>query len=259
MSKIKGVIFDWAGTTVDYGCFAPVEAFKESFALVGINLTYDEIRAPMGMMKIEHIEAILNMPRVRQLFHDIHGRYHDEIDVKTVYTIFEQKLFDCLENHTLLKPYVLETVDYLRSNGIKIGSTTGYTDLMMQVVIENANRQGYYPDSYISPDDTNFVGRPYPDMIYKNMEYLKLSDPTEIIKVGDTLSDIMEGKNAGVISIGVLEGSSLVGLNADEYESLMEEERNAVLEKAKLEYKNAGADYVILNLDELPQLITQLG
>ena len=28
---IEAVIFDWAGTTVDYGCFAPVQAFIYAF------------------------------------------------------------------------------------------------------------------------------------------------------------------------------------------------------------------------------------
>ena len=27
MRNIEAVIFDWAGTTVDYGCMAPVQAF----------------------------------------------------------------------------------------------------------------------------------------------------------------------------------------------------------------------------------------
>ena len=31
MRQLEAVIFDWAGTTVDYGCFAPVEAFIKAF------------------------------------------------------------------------------------------------------------------------------------------------------------------------------------------------------------------------------------
>lgn len=32
MNRIKGVIFDWAGTTVDFGCTSPVSAFMKHFA-----------------------------------------------------------------------------------------------------------------------------------------------------------------------------------------------------------------------------------
>ena len=59
MSRIEAVIFDWAGTTVDYGCFAPVQVFIEVFRHVGIEPTMDEVRAPMGMLKRDHIKTML--------------------------------------------------------------------------------------------------------------------------------------------------------------------------------------------------------
>ena len=40
MKKISGVIMDWAGTAVDYGCFAPLNAFLKVFSkLVYISST----------------------------------------------------------------------------------------------------------------------------------------------------------------------------------------------------------------------------
>ena len=45
--KISAVIFDWAGTTVDYGCFAPVQAFMEIFQSYGIHVTMEETRKPI--------------------------------------------------------------------------------------------------------------------------------------------------------------------------------------------------------------------
>lgn len=50
--KYEGIIFDWAGTTVDYGCMAPVRAFDEAFKSFGIEPTMEEIRKPMGMLKL---------------------------------------------------------------------------------------------------------------------------------------------------------------------------------------------------------------
>ena len=52
--KPQLVIFDWAGTTVDYGCFAPVNAFALAFQKFGVTPTVEEIRAPMGMLKRDH-------------------------------------------------------------------------------------------------------------------------------------------------------------------------------------------------------------
>ncbi len=51
MARIECVIFDWAGTTVDYGCFAPVHAFMEVFRAYGMEPTMEETRKPMGMLK----------------------------------------------------------------------------------------------------------------------------------------------------------------------------------------------------------------
>ena len=57
MKKIECVIMDWAGTAVDYGCFAPVAAFLKAFGEVGITVTMEEARRPMGMAKIDHISG----------------------------------------------------------------------------------------------------------------------------------------------------------------------------------------------------------
>ena len=62
--KPQLVIFDWAGTTVDYGCFAPVNAFALAFQKFGVTPTVEEIRAPMGMLKRDHIRTMLRMERI---------------------------------------------------------------------------------------------------------------------------------------------------------------------------------------------------
>ena len=65
------------------------------------------------------------------------------------------------------------------------------------------------------------------------------------MKVGDTVSDILEGKNAGLVTVGILEGSSVMGLTQEEYEALSPEEREAADKKAEQTYLEAGADYVV--------------
>ncbi len=257
MCKIEAVIFDWAGTCVDYGCFAPVQAFKEAFLSIGIEATNDEVREPMGMLKIEHIKTMLEMPRIKQVFHDKYNRDYTMDDVNGIYKVFETKLMESIAQYTEVKPYVLETVKQLREKGIKIGSTTGYTDAMMSEVVASAKAQGYEPDCWFSPDSANGKGRPYPYMIFNNMQALDLNNVHKIIKVGDTTSDIKEGKHAGVISVGVLEGSSEMGLTQTEYEALDEQARKALLEKVEKRYRSVGADHVILNLSELDALIAQ--
>lgn len=258
MTRIQGVIFDWAGTCVDYGCFAPVQAFKEAFSSIGIEVLNDEVREPMGMLKIDHIKTMLEMPRIQKCFQDLYNRTYTKEDVQAIYKVFETKLMESIAQYTDVKPYVLETVEKLREKGLKIGSTTGYTNAMMQEVVTNAKAQGYEPDCWFSPDSTNGVGRPFPYMIFRNMEALHVHDVASIMKVGDTISDIKEGKNAGVISVGVLEGSSEMGLTQAEYDALSQTEKQQRLMEVENRYRQAGADYVILNLSALNTLIEQI-
>ena len=79
--NIEAVIFDWAGTTVDYGCFAPVKAFAEVFRQAGIEPTMDEVREPMGMLKRDHIKTMLEMPRIRGLWEKKYEKSPSEADI----------------------------------------------------------------------------------------------------------------------------------------------------------------------------------
>lgn len=253
---IEAVIFDWAGTTIDYGCMAPVASFRQAFEAYKVNVNDDEIREPMGMLKVDHIKTMLTMPRIQETFNAIYGRSPEERDVLAIYKVFEQSLMANIERYTELKPEVLEVVKALRQAHIKIGSTTGYTDEMMVPVLARAKAQGYLPDAWFSPDATGGKGRPYPFMIFKNMEVLDIQDVRQIIKVGDTISDIREGKQAGIYSVGVLEGSSLMGLSQSAYEALGEEEQSKLLRSTKTKFMQAGADACIKSLQELIPLVT---
>lgn len=256
---IEAVIFDWAGTTVDYGCFAPVQAFVEAFAHYGIEVTMEETRKPMGMLKIEHIRTMLQMERIANLWQEKCGRTATEEDIQGIYEQFEPKLLSILDGYATPKPYVLDTVKQLRQMGLKIGSTTGYTDKMMEIVVAKAAEQGYAPDCWFSPDSVEGKGRPFPYMLFKNMQQLKISGVRNVVKVGDTVSDIEEGVSAGVWSVGVIEGSSELGLSEEEWNALSQEQKNLAIKKVETSFRNAGADFIIQNLSELPALVQMLG
>lgn len=253
--KIDGVIFDWAGTTVDYGSFAPVQAFVEVFKHFGIEPTMEEVRKPMGMLKIDHIRTMLKMERITKCWQEKYGCVPVDDDAQKLYGHFEEKLLSILDRFADPKPGVVKTVQALRERGIVIGSTTGYNDKMMEIVAPQAAKNGYEPDCMVTPDSVGGMGRPYPYMIFRNMEALKLPDVHRVIKVGDTISDIKEGKQAGVISVGVIVGSSQMGLTKEEYEALSPEEKQEKCGKVKAEFLEAGADHVILNMEDLLKMI----
>ena len=256
---IQAVIFDWAGTTVDYGCFAPVQAFREAFAAHGVEVTMEETRKPMGLLKRDHIRTMLSMDRIAQAWEQVHGRPAAEADVEAVYAQFEPKLMSILSQFSSPKPYVLEAVEALRGMEVRIGSTTGYTDPMMAVVAAEAARQGYAPDFWISPDGVGGRGRPCPYMIFENMKALGADSVSSVLKVGDTVSDIQEGRSAGVWSAGVIEGSSVLALSQSEYEALSPQERRDACRRAEHTFRAAGAHFVLQNLSQLPALVHMLG
>lgn len=255
MAKLECVIFDWAGTTVDFGSISPVAAFREAFRQSGLEVTDDEIRAPMGMLKRDHIKTMLNMPRIAQEFEQKNSRIAHDADIDSIYEVFEPSLMSVLPECSALKPYVLETQELLRSLGIKIGSTTGYTSSMMETVVKCAREQGYEPDCLVTPDDTNGCGRPFPYMIFENLRRLNVSSVANALKIGDTVSDIKEGKNAGLFSVGVTEGSSVMGLTRKEFDALTLEEREAAHLKAAAVFYQNGADLVIRNFSEMPLVL----
>lgn len=247
MDKIKAVIFDWAGTTIDYGCFAPVKGFIDGYKSIGIDITNEMARKPMGLLKIDHIREIAKM-----LDTPI-----SEEQILAVYERFENILFENIENHCDIKDFVLDTVETLRNQGIKIGSTTGYTSEMMEKVIPKAREGGYSPDFCITSDQTT-KGRPFPYMIWENMKAFEIINPREVIKVGDTAADIAEGRNANCHTVGIIMGSSEFGLTRDEVAQLSEsdlEERTAVV---RASYYKAGADYIIDDMNELPAIVDEI-
>lgn len=255
--NIKMVVFDWAGTTVDYGSSAPAEVFDRIFKAEGIKFTRSEINGPMGMEKKAHIRALLSLETGTRQWEVVKGKTWTEDDVQELYEKFEAELFNVVAEYSTPIPGVVETVKKLRDMGLKIGSTTGYNAQMMERVLPKATECGYVADCVVTPDITG-KGRPTPFMLFEAMRQLNVYPVSQVVKVGDTVVDMQEGKNAGAWSIGILTGSNLLGLTKTEYEAMSEVELTVKKEVAKKIYLEAGADMVIDNITELPAAIEEL-
>jgi phosphonoacetaldehyde hydrolase len=255
MKKISAIILDWAGTTVDYGSFAPVDAFISAFGELGITPTINETRAPMGLQKRAHVEKMLSGERISGLWHEKYGRKYNQEDIDKIYNKFESSLFTVLHKYTDIIRGVLETVKEIKSMGIKIGSTTGYTQEMMNIVAPAAKERGYSPDCIICPDEVGGIGRPFPYMLWRNIEKIGVDSINQVIKIGDTEADMQEGKNAGCICVGVIRGSSMLGLNQEETANLNENKKIELFKNVKLEYFKSGADFVIEDITHILKLI----
>ncbi|MDD9265889.1 phosphonoacetaldehyde hydrolase [Paenibacillus sp. GCM10023248] len=251
---IRAVVLDWAGTMVDYGCFAPLHVFMEVFRKQGIEITLEEAREPMGLLKRDHIAAILNMPRVAGLWEERYGRLPQTSDIDELYADFEPKMLAVVHQYAEPVPGAVELVGRLRQSGIRIGSTTGYTAEMMAIVSAEANKRGYAPDHLVTPSEVP-AGRPYPWMIYRNAEALNVYPMHSLMKVGDTVSDMREGVHAGVWTVGVILGSSELGMSEAEVEACAPDVLKARMEAVAAKFREEGAHYVIASIGELDQLI----
>ena len=257
MKKIECIIMDWAGTAVDYGCFAPVAAFMEAFAEKGLVIDVVQTRKPMGLPKIQHIRELLSMPEVNGQFVARYQRAWTEEDVVELNRLFEKHLFASLENYTDPIPGVIPTLEKLRAEGLKIGSTTGYTREMMDVVLPAAQAKGYRVD-YCATPNLLPSGRPAPYMIFENLTKLAVPSLDAVVKVGDTIADIKEGVNAKVWSVGVILGSNEMALTEEETRSMPAGELEARIAEVKERMLSAGGSYVIGTIEELPALIDKI-
>ena len=256
--QVKLLVFDWAGTTVDYGCIAPLAVFEKIFADKGISLSREEILKPMGMGKRDHIKTLLQTENAGKQWQEKYGRAWNEDDVDQMFGCFNTSLLSVLSEYCQPIDGVVETLEQLRGEGLLIGSTTGYTREMMDIVEEGAKRAGYAPDYVVTSEMTGGYGRPYPYMLFENMRHFAVYPPECVVKVGDTAADMKEGKNAGAWSVGVIEGSSAANMTLEMAMQLSEEEREARFAEAKKILLDAGADYVIRTMRELPDVIAQI-
>lgn len=254
---IRLVIFDWAGTTVDFGSRAPAMAFTNVFAKHGVKVTDAEARKPMGMSKREHLVAMLNAPEISARWESIHQTHWTESDVDLMYSDFVPLQLTAIENHAELVPQLLETVTELRSRDLCIGGTTGYFREAALAVAQRAAQQGFEPDANCCADDVP-KGRPAPWMIYRIMERLSLYPPSAVVKVGDTVADIQAGLAAGCWSVGVCDSSSVTGLSQLEYAALSSDQRSKCLLTSAKVFHDAGAHAVINTISDLPKLIDSL-
>ncbi len=255
--QIVAVIFDWAGTTVDHGSLAPVDAIRQLFARHGVELTNEQIRKDMGLHKREHIRCILSSSDVQDLWKSASGKLPSEDDIEMLFGQMVDLQVAVLAKRSGLIPGVAETVKALRARGIKIGSTTGYAREMMKPLITSAAAQGYSPDCVVCPEDVG-QGRPFPWMIYSACIQMRAYPLWRCVKVGDTLSDVEEGRNAGTCTVGISKTGNLVGLNEEDWSRRSDQEKRELLNSATVKLKEAGADFVLESVAELPSVLGEI-
>jgi phosphonoacetaldehyde hydrolase len=254
MKHLKAVIFDWAGTLVDYGSLAPMGAFVDAFEQFGIEITIDEARGPMGMAKRAHVAALFALPRIAAAWRVKHGRAATEADIDALYEAFVPRNLSSAAKYAALIPDAAATAGRLRALDLRIGSTTGYTREIMAEILPVAAEQGFKPDSLVCTGDTA-DGRPTPLMMYRVLLDLGIWPTWHAVKVDDTEVGIAEGLHAGSWSVGVAVSGNLFGRSLEETKALQPADYQRARSEAADKLCAAGAHYVIDSVADLVPVI----
>ncbi len=241
---LQGAVLDWAGTAVDYGCIGPAAVFINVFKKFGVRVSTADIRQFMGLMKKDHIRGMCGLPSVKGVWREKYGRSPDETDVEKLYRETEPMMMTALKDHAEPIQGLAETVQGLRQRKIVIGSCAGYTQPMMDILAPLAKEKGYQPDAMVCASDAP-VGRPFPWMCYLNAIKLNVYPMEAMVKIGDTLSDIEEGLNAGMWTIGLTQSGNELGLTPKEVQDIDPLELQKRLDAIEKQYRRTGAHYVV--------------
>lgn len=255
--RLQAAILDWAGTVVDFGSFAPTQIFVEAFAEFDVEVSIEEARGPMGMGKWDHIRTLCDQPQIAERYRAVFGRVPSDEDVTAIYNRFMPLQIEKIAVHSALIPGALETIGQLRSDGLNIGSCSGYPKVVMDKVVELAARNGYVADHVVATDETP-NGRPWPAQALANVIALGIDDVAACVKVDDTVPGILEGRRAGMWTVALICSGNALGLTYDGYRALQPAQLEQ--ERARINALFAGSrpHYLIDTINELPQVVADI-
>ncbi len=257
--KVRAVILDWSGTTADAYVLAPAVVFCDVFKKHGVVISMPEARGPMGLRKDLHIKSLTEEPEIRDRWKTVHGKYPDQGDVDRMFADFVPMQLDCLRTYTTLLPGVAEMTQTLQKRGVKIGSTTGFLRSMVEILEEDAKRQGYAPDASVAGDDVIHGARPKPFMLYTNLDMLDAHPIQSVVMIDDTVSGVGEALEAGCWGVGIARYSNYMNFDSlEQAESMPADDVRLRLEHTRDVLRKSGAHYVIDEPIELLEVIDDI-
>lgn len=254
---IPAVFLDWAGTVVDHGSVAPVKALEDVFASAGVSVSRPAIRRYMGVAKKDHVRCLLQEHDVAHRWSKLYGAAPSEADVDRLYAQFEPRMMNAIGNYAQVISGVPETAAQLRARGIKLAGTTGYTRSMLEIIEGLAAQQGYATDASLAPEDVG-AGRPFPWMCYRLAIDLRVYPLSACVKVGDTDSDMLEGRNAGMWTIGVTRSGNGSGLTEQEWTKTDPAEQRLMMAHAGDELTRSGAHYTAESVAHIMPILDEI-
>ncbi len=98
---------------------------------------------------------------------------------------------------------VKETVDYFKNKGFFMAVASSKPKRILDKMVKHFNLEGF--NYVLGTEESNFKHKPDPEIINYIIDNLNVSKEDSVI-VGDSKSDILAGKNAGIDTIAVTYG-----------------------------------------------------
>jgi phosphonoacetaldehyde hydrolase len=254
---IRLVVFDWTGTLIDHGSRAPLLAMMATFQRARIELTPIQARVGTELNQRDRIETILRIPEVLRRFRGAHGRSPDRDDIDQLLTAYAPEQLSALQHCSELIDGVTAAASFLRQREIAIATATDYSREAAALALDRAQQQGFVPDYAICADDLR-AGTSAAFKIHACMRASEIYHAREVLVVGDTLLDNLACLEGGYARVGVAATGHEVGLPSSEWNDLPLPKRNALLANAHRSLRDAGAQFVLDTLHELPLVVEHI-
>ena len=255
---VRGIVLDWAGTIVDFGCQAPMGAFVELFARHQIEITIAEARVPMGLPKMDHIAALGRMSTIATQWQALKGRPFNSADAQQLLTEFEPMSAKAALDRSHFIPGFMTAYHALKAQGLAFATTTGYTRKIMTPLMEIAQAEGFTPDLVVCCDDVA-RSRPDPMGMQACLQAMGLQGKApQVIKVDDTSPGLAEGLAAGAWTGGVAIRGNAMGWTHERWLQASEQDQAHAKTSANALLLAAGAHEVIDSVADLPDAIARI-
>jgi phosphonatase-like hydrolase len=198
--SIRLVMFDLAGTTVRDGAAGSslvIDALRGTLAGAGVQVDADTITGHRGKDKRDTI---------RELLRERSSRVVPDAELNQLVGQFTERLQSAISEFTEI-PGSTDTFGFLQARGIRVGVGSGFPQELVDRLVERFHWRERGLIDYAMSSETVGAGRPDPRLIEQAMAHFGVRDPRQVVKVGDTVVDVEEGKNARVWTAAVLSGT----------------------------------------------------
>ena len=212
MGKIKLVVFDLSGTTVQDDN-AVAKSLHQAAVEYGLEVALDEFEKTIGTNKIHLYQYMIARSRGQQVNFEAFEQYNfpDLLEeANLIFHRYSEIMLAYYQNHVAAMAGAEDTFAWCREQGIKVATDTGFHRDVNDAIMHGLGwLQKGLIDMAVDVEHTGGVGRPAPFMIFHLMQALNVQSVHEVIKIGDTPADLLSGYNAGCIgNIGVLSGAN---------------------------------------------------